>query len=226
MTRRRSPRSQLRGCARRFGAKQVLRRRRPRRDAGQLARRHRRLGHRQVGDAEMHPRHPEPDARRDPDRRPGGACARTGATRDRSCAQVRHAVPGRRAVRQPAGLGERRLPPAGARQAWHRARPRARSPIEKLGHVGLGPEVADLYPAELSGGMQKRVGLARAIATDPEIIFFDEPTTGLDPIMADVINELILELRQASSAPPPSPSPTTWPPSARSPTTSRCSTTA
>ena len=62
---------------------------------------------------------------------------------------------------------------------------------EKLAKVGLGAEVANLSPAELSGGMQKRVGLARAIAADPEIIFFDEPTTGLDPIMADVINELI-----------------------------------
>lgn len=65
--------------------------------------------------------------------------------------------------------------------------------IEKLGAVGLGPEVADLFPAELSGGMQKRVGLARAIAAEPEIIFFDEPTTGLDPIMSDVINDLIVE---------------------------------
>jgi len=65
--------------------------------------------------------------------------------------------------------------------------------IEKLGQVGLGPEVGALYPAELSGGMQKRVGLARAIAADPEIIFFDEPTTGLDPIMADVINNLIVD---------------------------------
>jgi phospholipid/cholesterol/gamma-HCH transport system ATP-binding protein len=63
--------------------------------------------------------------------------------------------------------------------------------LEKLAKVGLGAEVANLSPAELSGGMQKRVGLARAIATDPEIIFFDEPTTGLDPIMADVINDLI-----------------------------------
>jgi phospholipid/cholesterol/gamma-HCH transport system ATP-binding protein len=64
--------------------------------------------------------------------------------------------------------------------------------IEKLARVGLGPEVAELWPAELSGGMQKRVGLARAIAAEPEIIFFDEPTTGLDPIMADVINDLIV----------------------------------
>ncbi|MCE8467767.1 ATP-binding cassette domain-containing protein, partial [Rhodovulum sulfidophilum] len=66
--------------------------------------------------------------------------------------------------------------------------------IEKLRRVGLKPDVADLFPAELSGGMQKRVGLARAIAADPEIIFFDEPTTGLDPIMAGVINELIREI--------------------------------
>ena len=65
--------------------------------------------------------------------------------------------------------------------------------LEKLGLVGLGPEVANLSPAELSGGMQKRVALARAIAAEPEIIFFDEPTTGLDPIMADVINDLIIK---------------------------------
>ncbi|MDB3910837.1 ATP-binding cassette domain-containing protein [Paracoccaceae bacterium] len=66
--------------------------------------------------------------------------------------------------------------------------------VEKLRRVGLTPDVADKYPAELSGGMQKRVGLARAIAAEPEIIFFDEPTTGLDPIMAGVINELIREI--------------------------------
>ena len=66
--------------------------------------------------------------------------------------------------------------------------------IEKLRRVGLKSKVADLYPAELSGGMQKRVGLARAIAAEPEIIFFDEPTTGLDPIMSGVINDLIREI--------------------------------
>lgn len=66
--------------------------------------------------------------------------------------------------------------------------------LEKLRRVGLKEWVADLFPAELSGGMQKRVGLARAIAAEPEIIFFDEPTTGLDPIMAGVINELIREI--------------------------------
>jgi phospholipid/cholesterol/gamma-HCH transport system ATP-binding protein len=65
--------------------------------------------------------------------------------------------------------------------------------LDKLAAVGLGPEVGDLRPAELSGGMQKRVALARAIAAEPEIIIFDEPTTGLDPIMADVINELIVK---------------------------------
>ncbi|MCX8509405.1 MAG: ATP-binding cassette domain-containing protein [Rhodobacteraceae bacterium] len=76
-------------------------------------------------------------------------------------------------------------------------RPRAEAraiAIEKLRRVGLKPEVADLFPAELSGGMQKRVSLARAIAADPEIIFFDEPTTGLDPIMSGVINDLIREI--------------------------------
>ena len=65
--------------------------------------------------------------------------------------------------------------------------------VENIIAVGLRPEVADLYPAEISGGMQKRVGLARAVATKPEILFFDEPTTGLDPIMADVINNLIID---------------------------------
>ncbi len=65
--------------------------------------------------------------------------------------------------------------------------------VEKLQSVGLDESVAQLYPAELSGGMQKRVGLARAVAANPEIIFFDEPTTGLDPIMADVINNLIVK---------------------------------
>src|SRR6266446_7420663 len=65
--------------------------------------------------------------------------------------------------------------------------------LAKLAAVGLGPDAGELRPAELSGGMQKRVALARAIAAEPEIIFFDEPTTGLDPIMADVINDLIVK---------------------------------
>jgi phospholipid/cholesterol/gamma-HCH transport system ATP-binding protein len=80
--------------------------------------------------------------------------------------------------------GAGKLPPAQAREIA----------IEKLRRVGLTPAVADQLPAELSGGMQKRVGLARAIAAEPEIIFFDEPTTGLDPIMAGVINDLIREI--------------------------------
>lgn len=71
---------------------------------------------------------------------------------------------------------------------------------EKLKLVGLSPDVLDLNPSELSGGMQKRVGLARAIATNPEIIFFDEPTTGLDPIMADIINNLIVHVNQVVGA--------------------------
>ena len=65
---------------------------------------------------------------------------------------------------------------------------------EKLKLVGLNSDIIDLYPSELSGGMQKRVALARAIAGDPKVIFFDEPTTGLDPIMANVINRLIREI--------------------------------
>ncbi|VAW04888.1 Phospholipid ABC transporter ATP-binding protein MlaF [hydrothermal vent metagenome] len=72
--------------------------------------------------------------------------------------------------------------------------------LDCLAQVGLAPEVGDLSPAELSGGMQKRVGLARAIASDPEILFFDEPTTGLDPIMADIINNLIVERVKALGA--------------------------
>ena len=76
------------------------------------------------------------------------------------------------------------------RQRMPDARARAIA-LEKMARVGLGPETADLMPAELSGGMAKRAGLARAIADDPAVIFFDEPTTGLDPIRARRINDLI-----------------------------------
>lgn len=69
-----------------------------------------------------------------------------------------------------------------------------------LAQVGLPKEVGELAPSELSGGMQKRVALARAIAADPKILFFDEPTTGLDPITADVINRLIVERVKAVGA--------------------------
>ena len=79
-------------------------------------------------------------------------------------------------------------------QGKGRARAEAReTALEKLAQVGLGEEVGELSPAELSGGMKKRVSLARAIATDPEILLFDEPTTGLDPIMGDVIDRLIVK---------------------------------
>ena len=172
-----------------FGAKQVL-------DGldldvgrGRIGGRDRRLGHRQVGAAEVHPRHPAARSGLDRDRRRGGDPPVAPRARGGD-AQVRHAVPGRGAVRQPAGLGERRLRPAPGQESCRGAEAKERA-IEVLGRVGLPPAVADLSPAELSGGMQKRVGLARAIATQPEILFFDEPTTGLDPIMADVINDLI-----------------------------------
>lgn len=72
--------------------------------------------------------------------------------------------------------------------------------IESLRKVRLGPSVADLRPAEISGGMQKRVALARAIISKPDLIFFDEPTTGLDPITADAINDLIIEQVKALGA--------------------------
>lgn len=68
--------------------------------------------------------------------------------------------------------------------------------VEKLALVGLRPEIVNLKPAELSGGMKKRVALARAIAYEPDYILYDEPTTGLDPIMSDVINDLILGLQK------------------------------
>ncbi len=79
-----------------------------------------------------------------------------------------------------------------ARKMMRRAEAKPRA-IEILAQVGLGSDVADLYPSELSGGMQKRVALARAIAARPDLIFFDEPTTGLDPIMGAIIDALIVE---------------------------------
>lgn len=83
----------------------------------------------------------------------------------------------------------------------HMSRKKAKElAIEALQDVGLAPETALLNPSELSGGMQKRAALARAIITKPKIIFFDEPTTGLDPIMADVIDELILKMTKKLGA--------------------------
>lgn len=72
--------------------------------------------------------------------------------------------------------------------------------IEKLGLVGLAPGEADLFPSELSGGMQKRVGIARAMAADPDVLLLDEPTAGLDPIMSNIINDLILEVMEKTGA--------------------------
>jgi phospholipid/cholesterol/gamma-HCH transport system ATP-binding protein len=89
----------------------------------------------------------------------------------------------------------------GLLQGINMSRPEAKEiALKKLVSVGLESNVAELFPAELSGGMQKRVSLARAIASDPEIIFFDEPTTGLDPIMANIINELIIKCSQELGA--------------------------
>jgi phospholipid/cholesterol/gamma-HCH transport system ATP-binding protein len=80
-------------------------------------------------------------------------------------------------------------------------RPEARDrAIDKLGLVGLAPGEADLFPSELSGGMQKRVGIARAMAANPDVLLLDEPTAGLDPIMSNIINDLILEVMDKTGA--------------------------
>jgi phospholipid/cholesterol/gamma-HCH transport system ATP-binding protein len=83
-------------------------------------------------------------------------------------------------------------------ERWPEARIR-QTVVERLRDVGLNAGVCDKKPAELSGGMRKRVGLARALAMNPEVVLYDEPTTGLDPIMSDVINELILQTRKRSN---------------------------
>ena len=105
-------------------------------------------------------------------------------------------VPDGRALRQPDGLRQRRFRPARAPHV-RRGRTFAQIVTERLHEVGLPPEVEAKKPAELSGGQRKRVGLARALAIGPEVMLYDEPTTGLDPIMSDVINELILQTQQS-----------------------------
>ncbi len=116
------------------------------------------------------------------------------ARADAATAALRLSVPGRRPVRQPVGLRQRRL--RAARQG-RTAEAEVREVVrQRLQEVGLPPNVVTKKPAELSGGMKKRVGLARALALEPEVMLYDEPTTGLDPIMTDVINELILQTRR------------------------------
>ena len=158
--------------------------------AGREPRDHRRLGHGQVRDAQMRARARRAGCGRDP-RRAG--CARLRGRRERLLFdKFGMLFQGGALFDSPDGLAERRLPPA-ARTAQALGGRRARRHREAAPRRP-DPGQADLFPAELSGGMQKRVGLARAIAAEPEIIFFDEPTTGLDPIMADVINDLIREI--------------------------------
>lgn len=86
---------------------------------------------------------------------------------------------------------------AGKGMSRREARPIA---LDMLARVGLDKKFATMSPADLSGGMRKRVGLARAIAIEPEILFFDEPTTGIDPIMGDIINELIVKCVEETGA--------------------------
>ena len=110
-------------------------------------------------------------------------------------AAVRVSVPDGRALRQPDGLRQRRLRPARAPTSATRRTSR-QIVAERLHEVGLPSEIEAKKPAELSGGQRKRVGLARALAIGPEVMLYDEPTTGLDPIMSDVINELILQTQR------------------------------
>ena len=120
-----------------------------------------------------------------------------GARARRRPPPLRRRVPGRRPLRLADLRGQRRLSAAREDEALRGARSRARG-ATRSSPVGLA-EVGRKYPAEVSGGMRKRVAIARALVTEPEIVFFDEPTTGLDPILVNTIHRLIQELHR----PPP-----------------------
>ena len=131
-----------------------------------------------------------------------------------SCAH-RRAVSERRVVELDDAGRKHRLAAGRVHRFSRRRNPRDR--LLKLALVGLAG-FEDYYPSEISGGMQKRAGLARAMALDPEILFFDEPSAGLDPISSRLLDDLILELRDSLGAPWSS-SPTSWRASSPSATT-------
>ena len=184
------PKIAIRGLTKSFGAKQVLKGVDLDLPGRAFAGGHRRLRHRQVRADQVRARPDEPRQRLDPHRRRSRWWARprppwTSCAASSACCS--------RAARCSTACRSGRTSPSACSPTKRIDRAQAQAKAEEtLGMVGLAPEVARLMPAELSGGMQKRVGLARAIAHAPEILFFDEPTTGLDPIMADVINDLIV----------------------------------
>ena len=214
------PRSRSAGLNKSFGPKQVLNG--IDLDVGdrRIAGRDRRLRHRQVGAAQMHPR---PHAARRRARSRSTARRRVGLTgaraRARSLRKFGMLFQGCGAVRLAAGLGERRLrPDPGPRHGPRRGQ--GDRPATSSARSASGPRSASSIRPSCRAACRSAWRSPAPSPREPEIIFFDEPTTGLDPIMADVINDLIVEMRRATSAPPRSRSPTTWPAPARSPTAS------